>query len=344
VLLIGALVAYAVQALVVFDSLFSYVPFALLLAMAHGAGSRPIKKLEALPELSSETGISMSVAGIGAVTLVVLWVVNVPGIAAASHLLYAVSPAPKGAEQNLTLFKQALGDGSFASQEIREQLVAYAARVAADPKVPDALKQQFVSFALTEMGKEVAASPNDARLRVQYAGGFEITGDAEHALEQLDAAIALSPRKQALIINRGFKLYELGRLDEAKEAFQQAYDLDPSFDDVAESSAAGFIVAGDVARGKALLMDAVGTTTPDSGSLFYAYYQAKQWKELVGVAEAGVLAANGSAKTRYRLAQAYAAASRFDEARAEILATINAHPESRAEGEALMKEIFVPAR
>jgi O-antigen ligase/tetratricopeptide (TPR) repeat protein len=344
VLLIGALVAYAVQALVVFDNLFSYVPLVLLLAIAHGAGARPLRTLEELPELRSESGVAMAAAGIGLIALVTVWTVNVPSIAAANHLVYALSPAPRGAEQNLSLFKQALADGSFGSQEIREQIVSFATSVVSDEAAPDALKVQFVNFAIDEMGKEIALSPNDARLRVQYAGAFDSAGEGERSLEQLDAALALSPKKQAIILNRGFKLYELGRPEEARAAFAHAYELDPSFDQVAEAAAAGYIVSGDIAGGKALLVEAVGTTTPDNDSVFFAYYQAKQWKELVGVAQAQVAASDGSAKSRYRLAQSYAAARRFDEARAEILATIAAHPEARAEGEALLKQIFTPAQ
>lgn len=344
VILVGALVAYAVQALVVFDNLFSYVPFALLLAMAHGAGARPITKLESLPELRSENNTMLAASGVAIVTLTVIWTVNVPNMMAASHLVYAISPTPKGVQQNLELFEKALSDGSFGNQEIREQLVSFATRVVAEDSIPDVTKRTFATYAIDEMGKEVAESPNDARLRIQYAGAFDAIGDSERSLEQIDAALFLSPKKQAIILNRGFKLYELKRPEEARAAFREAYDLDPSFDQVAAAAASGYILTGDVAGGKALLMEAVGTTTPANDSLFYAYYQTKQWRELVGVAQAQVLADNGSSKSRFRLAQAYAAARRFDEARAEILATIAAHPDAKKEGETLMAQIFTPAR
>lgn len=339
VLLAGALVAYGVQALVVFDNLFSYVPFVLLLAMAHGAGARPIQKLEKLPEVSSETNVAVVSAAIGAVALVTIWVVNMPNIAGANHLVYALSPSPHGAENNLELFKKALADGSFGNQEIREQLVSFAGQVARDQNVSGATRTAFMQLAITEMGKEVQISPDDARLRLQYAGAFEAVGDSAGSLEQIDAALALSPKKQAIVLNRGFKLVELGRIEEAREAFREAYELDPSFEQVAAASGAGLIIAGDVVGGKAFLVETIGTTTPDNDSLFYAYYQAKQWKELVAVAQARVATENGSATSRLRLAQAYAASARFEEALTEIRATIAAHPEARAQGEALMAQI-----
>lgn len=344
VILVGMLGAYAVQALVVFDNLFSYVPFVLLLAMAHGAGARPIETLEALPELRSETGMAAGAAVTGVIALAIVWAVNMPGMVGAYHTVYALSPSPKGADENLTYFRHALSDGSFAMQEIREQLVSFAGKASRDESVPEADRAALMQLALSEMEKEIASSPNDARLRMLYAGMFEAAGRNEDALAQIDAALALSPNKQAIHLNRGFKLAELNRMEEARAEFRAAYELDPSFDQVAGAAAAGIVLSGDVAGAKAFLMESVGTTTPDNDSLFYAYYQARQWNELIGVGAARVANENGSVESRFRLVQAYAAAMRYEQARAEILATIAAHPEARAQGEALMAQIFTPAK
>lgn len=343
VLLVGAIVAYAVQALVVFDNLFSYVPLVILVAMAHAASSKPIAPLERLPEARSETTIGYMSAGIVAVTLVTIWVVNVPGIRAANHLTYAISPS-QNANQNLAYFKRALGDGSFATQEIREQLVGFAGRTAEEAAVPESVRVEFAKLAVSEMGKELEQSPNDARLRMQYASAFEIAGDKERVIAELAKAIELSPKKQIFYSNRGFKFYDLGRLEEARADFRMAYELDPSFDQVAISSASGYIISGDIAGGKALLVEAVGTTTPNNDSLFFAYYQAKQWNELIGVAQARVTEEKGSPESRYRLAQAYAAAGRFEAARMEIVQTMTLYPATRAQAEALQKQIFAPVR
>lgn len=343
VFLLAALVAYAVQAIVVFDNLFSYVPFVMLLAIAHAAHARPVPQVANAPELSGEAAQGAALAVGGAAAIFLAWSVNAPGIRAAHHTVYALSPA-QNAATNLAYFEEALNDGSFASQEIREQMVMFAARTARNEQVPQDIRVALVNRALEEIGKEIEHSPNDARLRIQYASAFEAAGNDDAALAQIDAAIALSPRKQALHISRGFKLYELGRTEEAKASFLQAYELDTAVHDVAVSAATGFIALGSVAEGKALLMDVIGTTTPDNEQLFFAYYQAKQWNELIGVAQARVTNQNGAPEARYRLAQAYAAAGRFTEARKEITETMAAFPETRATGEALIAQIFVPAR
>lgn len=338
VILTSAVVAYAIQALVVFDNLFSYVPLAMLLAMGHGVFAKPSRLMGTLPEIRSETYTGFIGAGVALVAVALIWNVNVPGMRAANHLVYAVSPSPNGAQENLSFFKKALDDGSFATQEIREQLVSFAAKTAADSKIPESIRTEVAAYALEEIGKEVALSPNDARLRVQYAISLESVGDDEASLAQMDKAIELSPKKQTLHINRGYKLYELGRVEEAREAYRYAYELDPSFDKVAFSTAAAIMLTGNLDEGKALLVEAVGTTTPDNDTVFYAYYETKQWDELIAVARARVSAV-GSPESRYRLAQALAASGRFVEARAEIAATIIDYPTTRADGEALLNRI-----
>lgn len=340
-ILAGMLIAYIVQAIAVFDSLFSYVSLAMLIAMVHAHVARPVAKLQSLPEIKGAAPIVA--VGIAGATIISVWMINAPHMNAASNLVYAITPR-QDATESLDYFRAALADNSFASQEIREQLAQFAATTVGRQDVPDQIKEEVVSLAVSEMAKEVEELPNDARLRMQYTVALDAAGLKEEAASQALKAVELSPQKQVLYINYGYKLVELGRIEEGKAALVKAYELDPSFDDVAIASAAGLILAKDVETGKALLLEAVGTTTPYSPSLFFAYYQARQWNELIGVGRAAVVATNGSAESRYRLAQALAAAGRFNEARVEIEQTIEAHPETRQIGEALIREIFSPAR
>ena len=338
-LLIAALAAYAVQAIVVFDNLWSYVPFAAILAMAHAASSRPSRKLAALPELRGESATAIAAATAVAVAIALVWIINVPSIRAAHHLVYAISPIPGGPQANQDYFRRALADGSFASQEIREQLSMFATGAVSKPGISAEQSASLVSFALSEMRDEIERSPNDARLRLQYASLLDVAGDTEGALRETETALALSPKKQAIHIKRGLELLALGRTEEGKASLRAAYDLDPTFTEVAVSAAVGQIATGDVAGGKALLREVLATTTIDNDQLFYAYYQAKAYPDLIAVAETRVRATGGDPNARFRLAQAYAVAGRDAEARREIAFTVAAHPQARAVGEALLEQI-----
>lgn len=344
VFLASAFIAYAIQALVVFDNLFSYVPLMMLLAVAHVQSGKDIKVLENAPEVGADSRIGYTVAGIGVVLVAAtIWTVNMPGMQAANHLVYAVSPS-QGAPTSLNRFEEALAANSFASQEIREQLSAFASALSENETVPEQIRKEFLVRAMDEMEKEVIGSPNDARLRVQYASLMKAAGNVEGALAQYEAALALSPKKQGIYISRGFMFYDLGENESAQRDFARAYELDPSFPSLNKSIATGYIVTGDIAKGKEIAMETFGTSTPDDDSFFLAYYRAKAWNELIAVAQAGIAARSDNPESHYRLAQAYAAAGRFTEARTQIAQTIKLFPATRETGEMLMQEIFRQSR
>lgn len=335
----SAIAAYAFQALFVFDNLFTYIPLAAILAMAHEASSRPIKKFESLPEVhgTQTTSVLASVATVAA--LVVIWVVNVPGMRAATDLVYAISPLPQGPSENKARFDKAIADNSFATQEIREQLVSYASSIVGNTTVPETLRIAFANLALDEMDAEIARAPHDARLYTQQAVMYRALGKGEEGLAQIDKALELSPKRQAFYLERATQLSELGRLSEARDALHTAYELDPSVTKLAAAAAAGDIFAGDVATGKALLLATYGTTTVNDQILIRAYYETKQYNELIATLRLAVLESGGEASDRYRLATALAIAGRFAEARTEANATIAAHPDTRAQGQAFLASL-----
>jgi O-antigen ligase/Flp pilus assembly protein TadD len=338
VLLVAALVAYGIQGVVVFDNLFTYVPLAAILATAHAISSRPYKKLEALPALSAmNMQIAMPVAAVAAVALV--WVVNVPNIAAASELVRAISISSNDISPNIILFQKVLGEPTFAKQEVREQLMMFTNNVASQQQGTSPALTQLLTFSLGELGKEVAAEPKDARIRLEYALGYRVAGDYTNALTQIGIAHDLSPKKQAILLEQGFDYWQSGQFARARDSFQQAYELDTSFPQLAAYAAAGDIIAGDLAAGKLLLMEKTGTTTITNEALILAYFQAKDYDDLILVLEQQVREQNGAATAHFRLAAAYNAAGRFAEARLEIQKAIAEHPETATQAADFLKKI-----
>lgn len=339
IFLTGALAAYAFQALFVFDNLFSYVPLAAVLAMAHAASSRPIKKMEALPVVTGDTANAALAPVVLVAAIALVWIVNIPNMAAAGHLVYAISPAAGGPAQNLEQFRSALADGSYATQEIREQLVSYTAQLLQQPQVPNQLKSEFATLTLAEIDKEIARAPEDARLYVQKTMLLRSIGNYEQAYAVIQNARTLSPKRQAFMLEEAGILAELGRADEARDLFYAAYELDPSFDQLAAYAASGDILAGDVEKGKALLQEAFGTTSVNSQALVRAYFQTKRYDDLIAVLRVAVTETKGSADARYRLATALALAGRIAEARAETNATMAAFPATQAQGKAFLESL-----
>lgn len=339
IIMLSALVAYSIQALVVFDNLFTYVPFVMLLGMAHMASSRPIKCMEQMPEVN-DTRLDTLVAPTAVVLAgVLVWTVNVPSMRASAHLIDGLTPNPDS-KARYAAFKQSVEDGGFAHQEIVEQLMAYAPQTLSDASLDEATRQEIVAFADGEMRAELERAPEDARLRLQYALYLRTLNAIPQAMEQSAIAHSLSPRKQAIIVEQGLEALMAKDYVKAKEFFTKAHEVNPAYKDPAAYIAGTLILQKDVPAAKEVLLKAYGTTTVDQTILFYAYFETQNWEGLIELLK-GRLAKQDDANTRFQLAAAYSQAGQRDAAIAELRATIAAYPESAAQGIALLQQLGV---
>lgn len=327
IMLVCALAAYSFQALFVFDNLFSYVGLAALLAAAHAASSKPIKKLEGLPEVKAREATTVAATIVGVAALGILWMVNVPSIVQAQKLVYGLSIGQAKPLEGYALLKEADKSGGLASQEVSEQLVNFAVSIKTRPDIPLEKRVEIFKYALERMGKEVARIPTDARLRTEYATAFRAGHDYERALEQSAESLVLSPKKQTLMMERGFEFWEAGRAQEARDTFVQMHELDPSFKGTAVYAAAGEIGIGKVKEGEAILVQAFGTPTVDNEALIIAYFQAKRYDRLVEILKLH-LTNDQSVDSYVRLASAYVLAGQYGHARETTQAALKAHPEA----------------
>ena len=337
VFLLSALGAYSFQAVFVFDNLFTYVPLAAIIAMAHGAAGKEVAKVKALPEVK-EQQLQTVVGPVALVLAVVLiWTVNVPNMVAARHLVFASQPAQ--GKTNIDQFKQTLEDNSFATQEIREYLVQHAIAVESIDTIPAEEKAELMQFAIQEMTKQVEEHPNDIRFRYYLALAYRVAGNPAEALKQMDAAIVISPQKQFLYIEKGVTALEAQNKELAVESLRTAYELDTSNKTAAAYLAAGLIYVNNRAAAEQLLVETYGTTTVDNPLLMRAYYEAKLFDPFVAIWKQRVSGDPNNPSTHFGLASAYVISGRVPEAIAEIRATIQAHPETAQYGAAMLKQL-----
>ena len=324
--LTAALAGYACHNLFVFDNLYSYVYFFAILALVDSQVGRPFAKLESLPEVDAAgaTTYVLPIAGVAAVAMV--WFINVPGMSAASELITAISPSAQGPQGQLAVFQDLLQHPAFAAQEIREQLVSFAVSVSQDSQVPSDVKQSVAQFAVAQMGKQVAAYPKDARERLELAYAYQAAGDAQDALAQLQAALALSPEKESIWVQAGIAEWNLNDNATAEQDFTKAYALGPQFPDLAAYAAAGDYALGSAAAGDALLQKAYGTTTVDSDILASAYFRAKDWSRLIALWQLRAAKSPTDPNALFGLASAYYAAGQTGNAVAQVRAVMQMYP------------------
>lgn len=341
VVLISVLAAYGLQAIVVFDNLFSYVPLAAVLAYLHGRSSRPIDRIMKLPEYKNGQAEAVIVPIAGAVLLFVVLTVNVSNMRAAHHLVYAISPLPGGPSENLSHFREALATNTFATQEIAEQLVSHTARIIAEPSVSNALKNDYVALAVTVVENEIKRAPTDARMRMQAALLYRSIGDYPRALVHIEAAEAASPHRQIIMFEHAALLASAGKPEEASALFMRIHDESPQFSDLSARVAAGLITVGDATRANAILMDTFGSTVIDHDALVGAYATTKQYDKLIEILRLQVEQRPQSVDARYRLASGYALAGRTLDARREVQAAMVRFPDTSAQGRAFLESLVV---
>ena len=339
ILLTAALVGYAIHNLFVFDNLYSYVYFFVILALIDSQVARPVKQLEAAPVLSGSDGLIYALPVAAAIAIALIWTVNVPGMQTASKLIDALSPSPAGVGANLAAFEYVAAHPAFAAQEVREQIVTFAASVAQSSSATTEEKQQAVSLAVSEMQKQVAAYPLDARERLELSYAYRSGGDVADSLKELQAASTLSPKKESIWIEMGATELDQGDAKAAQTDFNTAYALGPQFTDIAAYAAAGDIVTGDMATADSILMKAYGTTTIDSSILAVAYYRTKNWPRLIDIWKLRANAPGAGAQTWFSLAAAYYAAGDKADAIKTINKTVTLFPDAATSAAAAIKQI-----
>ena len=336
VMLIGALVAYSIQGLAVFDNLFTYVPLFAIVGMVHARVARDIPALARVPANKEAINVAAPVAFVIAIALV--WTVNVPSILAGTELINALS-ARTGLADSVRSFEQAIARNSLGTPEIREHLVLHANRVSRANNVPDADKRAILTLAATEIMKEVEQVPGDTRLRFVASDALSAIGDFQGALAQVETAITFSPKKQTSYLQLGSIAWQVKDYARAREAFRTAYELDPSFPVLAAYAAAGEILVGNNEAADALLTEAYGTPLVDLQFLRLAYFETKQYGKLVALGKKTVEDSGGSPDSRLNYALLLAVAGRVAEARAEIDATVVAYPEVATDAATLLRQI-----
>jgi O-antigen ligase len=338
IFLTAALVGYAVHNLFVFDNLYSYVYFFAILALIDSQVGKPIASFEAASVASDEDGLiyALPIAAVTCISLI--WFVNAGAMATASNLITALSGSA-GLDTSLSVFQNFSTHPVPQMQEIREQLVSFVGAVVQSQAATNEQKQQTAQLALSEIQKQIAAYPKDAREYMELSYVYRTVGDNANALKALEAAIALSPKKEEFYIEKGQVEWNLGDVKAAQQDFNAAYTLGPSFSDLAEYAAAGDIVAGDTASADKILMDNFGTVNVDSDALSVAYYRAKNWPRLTELWKARVAKPDATANSYFSLAAVYYAAGDRTNAIATINAAVAKFPDAKASGDAAIKQI-----
>jgi O-antigen ligase len=226
-ILLGVLAGYGVNNLFVFDNLLSYIFFVCVAACV---SSRALKEY-VTPHILLPKEIAMSLIII--VGLGLVYVINIPALNANGALIRAASPQYQ-LEDRRVFFKEALSYNSFASQEIREQMVQLALTGVRSDQLSTDAKIALLADAAIEMEKQAELMPESARIHLLYGITLRLLGQAELAYEVLGRAVELAPHKQSVLFEYAFAAEGVGKPEETLSLLKKAHELDPSYEQARE--------------------------------------------------------------------------------------------------------------
>lgn len=329
--------AYFFHNFFVFDNLISYVLFFAVLGYIH---TRTVETREPLfeykiPSPLFQTGAALLVS---AALLTSLYVYNLRPVLAAQELIVAISGRAGAPADVLEKFKSALAYNSFATSEIREQLIQ-AANNTANANVALDIKQAFYTEARTEALQEIAETPEDARARLSYVTLLSSFQQYEEELRELQIAKKLTPRKQAVLFEEGTVYLNVKDYSSALAVFKEAFELEPRFDDARLIYAAAAIYAGEQELLEELLLSRFGSVFIFDQRILRAYAETKQFEKVAAIWQKRIAEEPQNGSYHISLGATYLAMGRREEAIGEIKRAIELNPDFKAQGEYFINEI-----
>jgi len=240
--------------------------------------------------------------------------------------------------ENLKLFDKALSYHTLGDPEIREQITQSAMQVIAGSSDP-AIKQAFFDKAKSELEKQIAKTPTDARYELFLGSFLNRTQLREESLKHLEKALTLSPKKMTIFFEIGSNYISQGNYPKAVEYLKKAYELEPHYLEARNFYALAAIYNKDLKLVDELSKPLYGTTLSFDDRFIKAYSDTKQYTRIVAILEGRVKENPTNPQFHVALAAGYLQVNERNKAIAEIQKAIELNPAFKEEGENYIKEI-----
>ncbi len=346
IILISFFFAYLIQNLFVFDQLATYIGYMSVLAYIQSHSKKE--------EISSPSSVQ-DMAFYGSLFLVicllasgvVFYFLNVPAIKANKKLLEGISYA--GIANNpsydnktkhdilataFSRIKESLQEKNLGTTEAREQLAQFAMNsIGPSTNLSNEEKVEVYNFSISEMDKNVAENKLNPRqylfLGILYSSG----GLFDAALDILQKAYTISPKKNQVISAISQVYLKKGDLESAKKYLKENFDNAPDFDASRLNLSSIYIFSGKTAEGEKLLIDRYGTLEIPEQLLIDVYSKTNNYPRLAGIYRAFVAQSPKEPSYRESLADTYIKIGKYGEAVKILEEGINLVTDQKAKDE-----------
>lgn len=251
VLLTGALAAYTIHNVFVFDNVMSYIVFAVVAGYIHYRSTEGDESLVVASQWQPSSSAHY-VAGVFVPLLLVIGVYSMmirPTVAAHKVLmgLKVGTGSVQVANPNpFPFFEESIAVGPFATKEVLSQMYQFGTQVYEAESVDDEAKS-LIDARIRELSDREYARAPEAAARLLFFYGLYLDGVSDHvaAEETLRTAISLSPHKQSMHFALINTLISQNRFSEALAIAQEVFEMEPRFDDARSAYAIMLLQVGD---------------------------------------------------------------------------------------------------
>ncbi len=339
-ILTGLVLAYAFHNIFVFDNIVSYLMFFSLLAFFHHDRSSEFKKID----YKNEVAVGDIKSFYGPIFLVLflltVYFVNGKAFMASGDLIKALKSQKEGVNKNLDILEKALSHNSFANQEIREQMYQMAVTInSPNINIDGAIKSRSLALAEKELRKQVVETPTDARGYVFLGSLLSFVGNRTDAVNFMETALKLSPKKQVIKLALAENYLKLGDGEKSFTQAREAYELAPQFRDLATNFSIFAIYTGKLDEAKKVLIKEYGTEFPLEPRILKAYSDIGYRQKVLDAIRQNITKTPDNTELYILLAQIYLDGGMKQGAIDALRSGIKNVPSFKDQGEQYIKQI-----
>ncbi|HEY4515513.1 MAG TPA: O-antigen ligase family protein [Candidatus Paceibacterota bacterium] len=290
-ILVGLLAGYLFQNIFVFDNLFGYIMFFIIIGFIHYHSKEVVfpKWLEKIWSLISSTKkvVTGQMSYITSAVICVLLVggmywINVKPIMANKLLLQNLYPRTPSQEK-LDNLRKMIALNTFGSVEAREQILLMLSDARNAPGTDQDLFSKFLDFGAQEMKKQIDKNGTDARQQLFMGSFLHTFGRADVAIHYYENAVNLSPNKQVALISLARAYIDSGRGAEALALNKKAYESETNFDRALVEYIANAILAKENKLAEELLKTDRGANLISDPRIIDAYSRSGQIDKVIEI-------------------------------------------------------------
>ena len=331
--------AYFFNNLFVFDNLISLILFATFLAYVSFRSKIGANALIVNEAPKADYGKAVYAVIIGVAFAFIIYIVNIPGILTSKTIINAFKMAGTGNAQGaFDLFQKAIAYNSFGSMEAREHLSSFAMQVYGNPNLDKEFKDKVASYTIDELKKQNEQYPNDIREMIFLATVYNKTQKYDEAIDLLNRAIEIAPKKQQLYFELGASYLNKGDYENGMATLKKSFDLDQTFGDARIIYAVSAIFAGKDALAEELMKE-YGGTVQDDERFLKAYAQKNNFDKVVAIFKVFIDKNPTNIQYRLNLAAVYLQAGYRTKSIEQLQKAIEANPSFKKQGESFISEI-----